>query len=237
MSQLIRRGVLTAFSAAAVLGLAACSFATGAPGDSRKATGGHTSAAAIPTGRALNSMLLPVRTMPSGFKADPDSVRNTGDHDAAATPDPIPAAKKCDALTSTSWINTAGITGVSFAQNDYTKGDYNLIGQEIDGFPGSEARTVMSRLRRVFAGCAHFTTHQAGAAYQQSLLVKSLPGVGDESLEGVVTSPAFEGGTTIIAVRVGNLIVTTLDTSQNDSGSALVPLTETLVGKVTAAHH
>ncbi len=240
MSQLSRRTVLATVATAAVLGLAGCSptgttssgSSTGPSASAGARAGGR--AAAVPSGRELNSLLLPGSALPAGFRIDAGGTRNTGDHDVAGASSPIPAAKACDALSSTSWINTAAVNGVSFAQNDYTHGTYDTFAQEIDGFPGGGAHAAMAGLRKVFAGCAHFTSQQGGTSYATRLTVKSLPGLGDEALEGVVTSPAWSGGTTLVAVRVGDLVVTTLDNAQSDTGGAGVGLTRSLVGRVSA---
>jgi hypothetical protein len=69
---------------------------------------------------------------------------------------------------------------------------------------------------------------QGGSSYPEQLTWKSLPGVGDQAMKAVISSPELDGGTTLVAVRVGNLVATTLYNDQNTTGSAGVALTERL---------
>lgn len=46
------------------------------------------------------------------------------------------------------------------------------------------------------------------------------PGESDDAIKAVIVSPAFEGGETLVAIRMGSQIVTTLDSSSGkDLGS------------------
>jgi hypothetical protein len=60
--------------------------------------------------------------------------------------------------------------------------------------------------------------------------------VGDQAYDAVQTSPAYLGGTTLVAIRVGNVIVTCLDSSSgNDKGSAALKYAERIATKVRSA--
>ncbi|MFD0327953.1 hypothetical protein ACFQZC_06180 [Streptacidiphilus monticola] len=64
------------------------------------------------------------------------------------------------------------------------------------------------------------------------LTQKTLPGLGDDAVEAVITSPDFDGGDTLVAVRVGKVVVTTLASDQKTTGGYGVALTRKLVARV-----
>ena len=235
---------MAALCATAVVGLAACSSATQASTSPGSATGGGSStkaaAAADPnasllTGTKLASMLLPASAMPGSLKPDPSGSVNTGTVFNEPSSAAVPASKACASLDGTAWINVAGVGSGSFAQGDFTDSYSNLLGQEVDAYRGSDAQTVMTDLRHVFAECATFQLNQGGKNYTQKLTAKTLPGVGDDTVEAVFTSPSFLGGTTLVASRVGNLVVTVVYSDQGSTGGAAVGLAKRIV-KNAAAH-
>jgi len=235
MPQHLRHVVLGALCATAVVGLAACSSTAsttaGAPAATSTAAKGAAQTdpnAGLQTGTKLETMLLPASAVPSSLKLDPADSRNTGAVFSEPSTATVSKAQACTALGATSWINAAGIDSGSFAQNDYDDSYDDMFAQEVDSFRGANATTVMANLQHVFTECKTFKTTQSGSTYTEQLTWKSLPGVGDQAMEAVITSPALDGGTTLVAVRVGNLVATTLDNDQNTTGSAGVALTERL---------
>ncbi|QMU66832.1 hypothetical protein [Streptacidiphilus sp. P02-A3a] len=250
MPQHLRHVILGSLCAMAVVGLAACSSSatsasssasaasssaasSGSPaaGASASATKGAAAAdpnAGLPSGTELAAMLLPADAVPSPLKPDSSGTRNSGSVFAAPSTAAVPTSQACAALGATSWINAAGIESGSFAQNDYTDSYSDMFAQEVDAFRGGDATTVMAHLRHVFTECGTFKFTQGGSSYPENLSWKTLPGVGDQAFKAVITSPDLDGGTTLVAVRVGDLVATTLYNDQNTTGSAGVALTERL---------
>lgn len=185
-------------------------------------------AQALPDGTQLESALLSASAMPAGFKLDTSGERNTGSEMPADSSAPVPASQLCDALTATSWIRVAGIQTSAFAQNDYVNSAKTAeIAQEADTFTGDDAQRAMTAIWQVFGKCSTFTQTSGGTTATYTTTRKQLPGVGDDAIEAVQTSPAYYGGTTLVAIRVGNVIVTTMDSSPgSDNGSAAVGYAE-----------
>ncbi|GAA5020730.1 hypothetical protein GCM10025734_75200 [Kitasatospora paranensis] len=182
-------------------------------------------------------MLLPAAAIPHQLKLDPSGTRSTADgFNPPSSPSAVPAAKACDMLNGSAWVNVAGIGSASFAQNDYTDEAQDMFAQELDAYRGSDAKAVMAALKQALTSCHSFTTVQNGQKFPVTVVLKSLPGVGDEALQAVLTSPDWAGGSTMVAARVGSVVVTTFDNDQKSTGTAGVALTKALVKNVTAAH-
>lgn len=226
----------TIVAVGAISALAGCS--TTAPAASGTSVTAVTPSAspsqAALLGTQLGKALLPASLMPSGFKIDSANERNSGSAAVSDSSQAVPSDKLCDTLGGVGWIAAGGIQDGAFAQNDYVNaGQTAEIGQEADTFTGADAATVMTTLTKAFATCASFTTSSGGTTAKVTLTPKKLSGVGDEAIEAVQTSPSYQGGTTIVAIRVGSTIVTTIDSSPNsDNGSAAVTYAEQIVKKL-----
>ncbi|MEV0400875.1 hypothetical protein [Actinoallomurus sp. NPDC050550] len=236
----IRTGAILAAAGAAVLAVGGCGGSGGgATHDS--ATGSKAPAASaspeVLKGSALKAFLLPASALPKGFRIEADGTRDSGDGIAPRTSAPVPAKKVCGALGQTSWIRVTGIGEAAFAQDDYANaGKTEEVAQEIDTYHGDDARQVMAKLRKVFAHCATFTDTSSGSAAKVKVTSAKLRGAGDEGVKAVVTSSAWDGGTTLAAVRVGNAVVTTLYSSSHaDKGAPAVTLTERVAKKINTA--
>ncbi|WP_457029654.1 hypothetical protein [Kitasatospora sp. P5_F3] len=250
MSQLFRRTALLACSAGAILGLGACSPATAGHSDAQaapSASAGGSSAAPIPgpaagtdglpNGTKLNAMLLPAGALPQQLRLDPSGSRNTADgFNPPLSPSAVPAEKACDMLNGSDWVGVAGISSASFAQNDYMDDSQDMFAQELEAYRGKDAQTVMASLKQVLTACHTFTWEQNGQKFPVTVTLKSLPGVGDEAFQAVLTSPDWTGGSTAVAARIGSVVVTTFYNDQKSTGGAGVELTKALVKNVTAAH-
>ncbi|MQS13506.1 hypothetical protein F7Q99_14835 [Streptomyces kaniharaensis] len=228
MSQQLRRATLIACSATAVLGLAACG-PDAIPGPAAGTDG-------LPNGTKLNAMLLPATALPPKLKLDPSGTKSTGDgFNPPISPSAVPASKACDMLNGTGWINAAGINAASFAQNDYMDDSQDMFAQELDGYRGNDAQTVMANLKAALTACHTYTVTQNGQNYTATVTMQSLPGVGDDALQAVITSPDWTGGSTLVAARVGSIVVTTYDNDQRNTGTAGVDLTKTLAKNAASA--
>lgn len=233
--------------AAAVLGvlIVGCSSAASSSSSSivtsapslPASTSASASAPTSLNGTQLNSALLSASGMPTGFKLDPSGERSTGDSTASDTTQKVSASKQCSLLTGTSWIAATGIVAGSFAQNDYINGaNTEEVAQEADAYSGDDAQHVMGTLWQLFGKCSHFTVDSGGSSAPTTMVSNKLSGVGDQAYEAVQTSPAFMGGTTLVAIRTGNVIVTCLySSSSNNKGSAALQFAKSIVAKVQNA--
>lgn len=221
---------------AAVLALAAAGCTSGAIGHT---AGGSRSAPGrtVLTGSRLNAMLLPASAMPPGMRMETDTARNTGEGVMPPSSAPVEPGKLCGTLLQTSWIRAAGIGSATFAQNDYVdSGHINQFAQEIDVFHRGEAPRVMAGLRKTFTRCRSFTDRSGGMTARVRLVPAALRGTGDEAVKATVTSPAWTGGMTLVAIRQGDAVVTAFySSSHHDKGAAAVTMARTIAGKVGAA--
>jgi hypothetical protein len=175
--------------------------------------------------------------LPSGFKVDPSGTLNSASQLPSDSPQPIPASKVCVTFTQTAFIRAAGITANDFAQSDYVDaGRTEEIAEEIDIFTGTDAQTAMTTLWQDFGKCASFSYPSNGTTASTRLTRSQLPGVGDFAIKAVLVSPIFRGGTTLVAVRAGSQIITTLYSSGgSDLGSPAVGWAEQIAQRLRAA--
>jgi hypothetical protein len=208
-----------------------------APGSAAAGKASPSPSQTILTGTKLNSLLLATGAMPAGFTLDTQGARNSVDSIQPEGSSPMPADQVCQRLAETSWIATAGITSASFAQNDYGNTAHTeQFAQEIDTFHGADAQKVMASLWDVFGRCRAFTYKSSGMTVSNTLARSRLTGVGAEGIKAVITSPAYQGGETLVASRVGGNVITCFYSSDRSGlGSAAVPMTGTLAKKVAAA--
>ncbi|MFF7369495.1 hypothetical protein [Streptomyces tricolor] len=209
--------------AALPLALSACSSgssdSSSDSGASAKPAKAKNPNAGLLTGTQLKKALAPASAFPAGLTLQSDGASDSGDK--FLTPSSRKTAKPdCTRLLGTSWIQVTGFEGgVSFAQNDYANQDETeAVAQEIDAFQGSTAKTVMKELRSVATECATFTDTDTHAKVK--VTGRSTAGLGDEAFTITLTSGTWETGTTLIAARSGNDVVTVLSTAGSDNGAA-----------------
>jgi len=185
-------------------------------------------------GGSSSTLLLPASMLPAGFKLDTQGARNTGASVAPDSSSPVPASKVCGLLTGTSWILAAGEDSATFAQNDYLDaGHTQEVAQEIDTFTGTDATKVMSGLWKAFGRCQDFTQKYNGMTARTTLVRSRPTSAAYAAIEAVQTSPTFTGGTTLVAIRTGNAIVTVLySAASHDKGGAAVTLAEEIAQRV-----
>ena len=152
--------------------------------------------------------------MPKGFSEDKSGTLNTGQQLPVDSPSPVPSGQVCQGLEQTGWIGAGGISTGDFAQSDYLNAGHSAeVAQEIDVFTGNDAQQAMTTLWAQFGHCASFSYPSNGTTEKATMKRKRLTGAGDEAIEAVSVSPGFEGGLTLVAVRVGSAIITVLDSS------------------------
>ncbi|MGD0246408.1 MAG: hypothetical protein ABSB59_39605 [Streptosporangiaceae bacterium] len=171
----------------------------------------------LPTGTKLNSLLLNKGSFPAGFSVIAANTRNTADSTSPDSPGPMPASQWCNRLTGTSWIAVGGIDSASWAQREYiNSAKTETIGEE--------------------SHCKSFSQTYSGMQARTTAVRSKLPGVGSQAIKLVETSPTFIGGTTLVAIRVGNAIVTTIYSSQHsDLGSPAVTWAERVAKRLPAS--
>ena len=198
---------------------------------------GSASPSATLDGNTLYSLLLPTSAMPKGFRIDSSGTRNSGQALPQDASQPVSAKQACNLLTGTSWILAGGINSSDFAENDYTNtGKTEEIAQEVDFFQPGDATKVMSRLWQVFGRCRSFTQQAAGTTAKTSMTRARLRKVDNGGIKAVQLSPVLDGGTTLVAIRVGDAVVTCLDSSAgSDDGAAAVTLAKHIAQRVRTA--
>ncbi|MGV9344816.1 hypothetical protein ACWDSD_08425 [Streptomyces spiralis] len=213
--------------AARVLAVAALPLALAACGSTESSSAKATASpshsadpnAGLPTGAQLKKALAPASFFRAGFTSDPDATRDTGDtYVPPATKSP--AKPDCTRLGGTSWIDIAGVTGVSFAQGDYvSENTSEEIAQQIDTFRGTTAASVLKDVKTIATTtCATFTDPQTHTKVK--VAARATPGLGDEACTITLTDPSWENGTTLVAARVGTDLVSVLSTDGHDNGAA-----------------
>jgi len=212
-------------AAALPLALAACT--TGSPPAPAPDTAAAPSSAAptptnpnagLLTGTQLKGLLEPRSYFPHGYVRDPAGTRDTGSgyQQPGATDVTKP---KCRLLGATSWTSITGISGVSFAEDDYiNKASSSEIAQEIDVYRGTASQAVMRKLGAVATACPGYTDPQTGS--RATVSEKASPRFAEGGYVITVTDPAWRSGTTLVAARAGTAVVTVLSTDGADNGRA-----------------
>jgi hypothetical protein len=229
-------------AAAATSLIAGCSAASSSSAASSPPSAPATTPSASPSAAALSGpqlsgILLPASSMPNGYKVDASTTRNTGSQLPSDTAQPIPASQVCQTFAQTAFIRAAGIATGDFAQSDYINADQSQeIAEEIDIFTGTDAQKAMTTLWQEFGKCSSFSYQSNGTTVSDTLTRSRLPGEGDEAIKAVIVSPAFDGGETIVAIRMGSQVITTLDSSSGkDLGSPAVGYAEQIAQRLRAA--
>jgi hypothetical protein len=188
------------------------------------------------SGPQLTRILLPANSMPKGYKTG-SATRNTGSQLPSDTAQPMPAGQVCRAFTQTSYIRAVGIAANDWAAGDYISPDQTQeVFEEIDIFTGTDAQKAMATLWQEFGKCSSFSYESNGTTASSTLKRSRLPGVGDDAIKAVIVSPAFEGGETLVAIRIGSQIITTLDSvSSKDLGSSAAGYAEKIAQRLQAA--
>lgn len=192
--------------------------------------------AAVVTGTQLRAVLLGQHDLPGGFKPHPGWSQDSGSSlYPSAAPSP-PSAGSCSQLAGAPWLPAAGSSPAAYAGNGYT----NVYGDEIDQLVAvyyrSDAEITITQVKRLFSLCKRFAASSGGQKVTITLTTRAPPAVGDSAAEAVETSPAWPGGTTLIAIRAGNAVITINYTSQvNDGSTAASALAANLIARVRAA--
>lgn len=91
---------------------------------------------------------------------------------------------------------------------------------------------IMAGYRKLFAACHSFAYTDSGRHAKVPVVIKPGPKVGDETIRAVLTSPSFEGGDTIVIVRVGQFVMIVDSTTSKDLGSGAVKVATAMARKL-----
>lgn len=175
--------------------------------------------AGLLTGTQLKAVLAPASFFPSGFAIDSTGSRDTGDGYVTQAVADVPKPD-CTKLLGTSWSSEiTGISGVSFAQNDYANKDSSAtIAQEIDVYRGTTAQTMMEALGKISLACPSLIDSQTSSKVK--VIEHATAGLGDGAYTVTLTDSAWQNGQTLVAARVGTAVVTVLSNDSTDNGAA-----------------
>jgi hypothetical protein len=227
---------------AALATVAACAGAprpAAAPNSAASTAAGRSPSASAspsnPTGTALKALL--VTGFPKSFAPIASGTVDSGNDVQYPGIAPVPAKPDCAKLGGTGFVAATGVKSVAFAQSDYADRAHNEVAQEISSYASVDAQVAMARLRDQLAACAAFPLTVGKVVGTLHVTMTTVPKLGDEALVARFTAKEFLGGTTIIAARVGNTIVSTLynDTVGAYDDGHLINLAVRLVSNVRAA--
>ena len=238
-----RRSIEVALSVAAAASLlAGCTTSSTSSSTTAKSTGATGTTAAAPAdpnaglknGTQLKAALMTKKDLPAGFKISPDAVRDTANVFGPKSAPVKQTKADCTKLDTNAWVQGSGIGSASFAQTSFNDGFGDEADAEIDGFRGTDASTVMTNLRSLIKLCATYKTTTPGVGKTTvKVVTKAGPKVGDDSIRAVMTSKAWQGGTTLTAVKSGKSVITVLySSSKSDLGAKAVTLAETMTKRL-----
>ncbi|UXY22963.1 hypothetical protein N8I84_32880 [Streptomyces cynarae] len=185
------------------------------------------------TGEDLKALLLPVNVLPKKYKPNKDLTADSGTHFGPTGQKPI--STDCTLLQRTSWVDAAGTGLASWAQADFRSSSQEEYSEEIDSFRGTDAWTAMTRLKKYAESCTAFKDSYDGTTATYKAITKTVPGLGDESFETVMTTAVYDGGMTTVVSRVGHDIVfSSYDVRSSDLGAPAVGFARKLVANVKA---
>ena len=213
-----------AVAAVLPLALAGCSSLSSS---AASAASSANPAAGLLTGSRLKTALV-TAGLPSGYAANSSATLDSGSDyqspSASAT-----ASPKCANLEATSWVNLAGYESVSFAQSDYVNnGSSEEFAQEVDAYEGSTAQTVMANLAKMAATCPSFTDSGTGSTVKVAVATGTT--LGDGSVTITLTDSSWSSSETLVAVRVGQNVISVLNSATGNSAT----YANTLASAITA---
>ena len=227
--------------AALPIALAGCSSAgtsPAAPSTTSSAAGGSASASAaasstaaadatVLTGTQLKAALV-ATGLPKGYSLDSSGSVDTGS--SLQDPSASSGAPDCSNLGATGWVDLSGYGPVSFAQNDYIDNAASEeFAQEIDVYSGTTAQDVMTALAKMATTCPTYKDSATSSTVKISAAAGTSMGDGTVTIK--LSDADWTGGTTLVAVRVGNTVVSVLNSAATGSG---VTYADSLAAQLTA---
>ncbi|RAG83647.1 hypothetical protein DN069_21050 [Streptacidiphilus pinicola] len=239
-----RRALAAALCAGTALALTACS----SPGGTTVNAGSTSSAVAspspssapadpnagLPNGIQLSGWLLPASVVPK-LKSDRKAVVNSGEGLAQPSDKAVAKTEACDQLGRTDWMEAGGVGPSAAAGNDFADPAGNEFYQQLNAYQGTRAAQEFAALKKVFTECRSFPAKVSGGTYTMRVKLNALPGLGDEAVKAVLTSPDIQGGETLVAIRSGRLLVTTMYNDQSKTGAQALTLAQRLLKNVPPA--
>jgi len=166
-------------------------------------------------------LLVAPTTLGKGFVIDGKADLDSGGDTTISTIADV-AQADCSKTLHSDWMLNAG-TGDAFAFRLYKNGDTQAVAEQFDDFESPDtAQSFMKNIRQlatVSTGRATDTETQSKVTFKG----KAVGELGDEAYAITGTSPNWESGETLEAVRVGHVVVTTfaVNGTAEDNGASL----------------
>jgi hypothetical protein len=169
-------------------------------------------------GTQLKAALAPATFFGAGFAIQADGTRDTGvGYQIPA--DANLAKPDCTVLGTTSWERITGVSGVSFAQNDYLDKSSGEVAQQIDVYQGTTSTKIIGALGKISVFCPKYTDSQTSSTVKVS--EQAVSGLGDAAYKITLSDSAWQNKTTLVAARVGTAVVTVMSTTASSDASKL----------------
>lgn len=188
------------------------------------------------SGTYLATLLAAPTTLGKGLVVDTKVNLDSGeDHPASTIADVTQAT--CSKTLHSDWMLDAG-SGDAFAFRMYKNSGKQEVTERFDHFGSpDDAQSYMKNIRQLAPVCTGRTTDPLTQS-KVTFKGKAVSGLGDEAYAITGTTPDWQSGQTMEAVRVGDVVVTTfaLDGVADDNGASLaVKVLTNAVTKLKAA--
>lgn len=172
------------------------------------------------TGSLLKTALD--KHVPAGFRVDKSGVADSGLSFDIETNGPAKSAKHCADLDATSWVDVAGVSGVSYAMTYYLDKHDHALGEEIDAFDSAaHAERALTQLAGFMRKCDSYTDKSAGSgAAAINLVTLPAPSLGPGAVQGIAVSPNLAGRLALVAAQSGPNVITVLYVADSSSMKA-----------------
>lgn len=186
--------------------------------------------AGLLTGTQLKTALVSTG-IPSGYAIQTANSQDSGSTYQEPTAS-APAKPDCSNLDASSWVNLAGYESVSFAQNDYLNKDSSEeFLQEVDAYRGTTAQDVMTNLGKMASTCPSFSDSATSSTVK--VAVATGTSLGDGTVTITLTDPQWSSSMTLVAVRVGQNVVSVLNSTTGNSATYAQTLASSITSSVT----
>jgi hypothetical protein len=173
------------------------------------------------TGTYLATLLTTPTILGKGFAIDPTANLDSGEKNTASNIADVTQAD-CSKTLHSDWMLDAG-TGDAFAFRMFKNGDTQEVAEQFDRFDSlNAAQSYMKNIRQLATVCSGRTT-DTDTQSKVMFKGKAVGDLGNEAYAITGTSPDWNSGETLGAVRVGDVVVTTftVDGVAKDNGASL----------------
>jgi hypothetical protein len=166
-----------------------------------------SSSTSTTSGTYLATLLVAPASLGAGFVVDTKADMVSGEDNGVTTIADITQVD-CSKTLHSDWMVNAGM-GDALAFRMYKNGDTREVTEEFDHFDNpTTAQSYMKNIDRLATVCAGRVT-DPGTGSKVTFSGKAVGALGDEAYAITGTSPGWDSGQTMEAVRVGDVVVTT----------------------------